>query len=108
VTRHFQAGSSFPIQARSRARLQVSKTPIEAPRRRLRPPRRRLRPPRRRLKPPTRSIARSFCGFEKFRPVSPNYSTVRNRFPIVTVMAGVAPEGSQFDTRQFDTKMNEL
>ncbi|KVH96092.1 Poly(ADP-ribose) polymerase, regulatory domain-containing protein, partial [Cynara cardunculus var. scolymus] len=35
-----------------------SKTPIEAPRRRLRPPRRRLRPPRRRLKPPTRSIAR--------------------------------------------------
>ncbi|XP_024965950.1 WD-40 repeat-containing protein MSI4-like [Cynara cardunculus var. scolymus] len=29
-------------------------------------------------------LIRSFCGFDKFRPVSPNYSTVRNRFPIVT------------------------
>lgn len=25
-----------------------------------------------------------------------------------TDMAGLAPEGSQFDARQFDTKMNEL
>jgi hypothetical protein len=24
------------------------------------------------------------------------------------IMAGLAPEGSQFDTKQFDTKMNEL
>lgn len=24
------------------------------------------------------------------------------------VMAGMAPEGSQFDARQFDSKMNEL
>ncbi|KAJ8442834.1 hypothetical protein Cgig2_016300 [Carnegiea gigantea] len=27
---------------------------------------------------------------------------------VLVVMAGVAPEGSQFDARQFDTKMNEL
>jgi hypothetical protein len=27
---------------------------------------------------------------------------------LCTAMAGVAPEGSQFDARQFDAKMNEL
>jgi len=26
----------------------------------------------------------------------------------LAVMAGVAPEGSQFDAKQFDSKMNEL
>ena len=26
----------------------------------------------------------------------------------LAVMAGLAPEGSQFDARQYDTKMNEL
>ena len=27
---------------------------------------------------------------------------------LCTAMAGAAPEGSQFDARQFDAKMNEL
>lgn len=26
----------------------------------------------------------------------------------IAIMAGVAPEGSQFDARQYDSKMNEL
>jgi translation initiation factor 4A len=29
-------------------------------------------------------------------------------FHLAAIMAGVAPEGSQFDAKQFDSKMNEL
>ncbi|XP_035844380.1 uncharacterized protein LOC110929677 isoform X3 [Helianthus annuus] len=39
----------------------------------------------------------------KFSPLQDLYITISS-----TVMAGAAPEGSQFDTRHFDSKMNEL
>ncbi|KAJ0608570.1 putative RNA helicase [Helianthus annuus] len=36
------------------------------------------------------------------------FSTSPLKFSPLQVMAGAAPEGSQFDTRHFDSKMNEL
>lgn len=34
-------------------------------------------------------------------------SYILHYFPL-TAMAGLAPEGSQFDSRQYDAKMNEM